>query len=149
MVEPEPGRCRLEASKDRDVAWTLERCVGTADDVYFISNDGQRFWVFRTLPDKPPPRVKRKKKWFGKQWWEVPVVAEYDAKGTLVRSHPVSRFVPKHQRSEVKQLKLHFKWLEGVAGERGVAPRLNAQGQIEFETLAGKTHRIAVEKKQD
>lgn len=148
MVEPAAGRCRLEATKDRDIAWTLERCVGTADDVYFISNDGQRFWVLRTLPDKPPPRVKKNKKWVGKHWWQTEVAAKYDAKGKKLESHALTRFVPKHKRSEMEQMKLHFKWLEGVAGERGVAPRLE-QGQIEFETLAGKTHRIALEKKQD
>lgn len=138
MVEVEEGRCRLEATKDRELAWTLERCVGTADDLYFISNDGSRFWVLHTLPEKPPKKSKQK-------WFKAPVARLYDAKGELKQQRHLSDYVPRKKLGEVKQLTKRFKWLLGVAGERGVLPRLNAQGQVEFETVLGKTHRLVLE----
>src|SRR5262249_54775977 len=49
------GKCRIEATRDTDVAWTLPRCLGTVDDLYFISNSGERFWVLAALPKSLPP----------------------------------------------------------------------------------------------
>ena len=43
------GKCRIEATRDTDVAWTIPRCLGTVDDLYFISNSGERFWVLAAL----------------------------------------------------------------------------------------------------
>ena len=44
------GKCRIEVTRDTDVAWTLPRCLGTVDDLYFVSNSGERFWVLAALP---------------------------------------------------------------------------------------------------
>ena len=49
------GKCRIEVTRDTDVAWTLPRCLGTVDDVYFVSNSGERFWVLAALPKSLPP----------------------------------------------------------------------------------------------
>ncbi|HZJ53134.1 MAG TPA: hypothetical protein VFD38_03265, partial [Myxococcaceae bacterium] len=49
------GKCRIEVTRDTDVAWTLPRCLGTVDDLYFVSNSGERFWVLSALPKSMPP----------------------------------------------------------------------------------------------
>ncbi len=30
-----PGKCRIEVTRDTETAWTLPRCLGTQDDIYF------------------------------------------------------------------------------------------------------------------
>ena len=49
-----PGKCRVEVTRDTDVAWTLPRCVGTVDDLYFVSDSGERFWVLAALAQVDP-----------------------------------------------------------------------------------------------
>ena len=48
-------KCRVEVTRDTDVAWTLPRCLGSVDDLYFVSNSGERFWVLAALPKSVPP----------------------------------------------------------------------------------------------
>ncbi|MGO9064136.1 MAG: hypothetical protein ACLQIH_05270, partial [Myxococcaceae bacterium] len=59
LVESAPEQCRVEATRDADPAWTLTQCVGTVEDLYFISNDGEHFWVLVVLP-RTPERTKQK-----------------------------------------------------------------------------------------
>src|SRR5689334_7436706 len=74
------GKCKVETTKDNEPGWSLEQCVGTAEDHYFISNDGQRFWVIRSFP-----RVPKGRQYQGKpsKWGAVQVAAEYDRSGAL------------------------------------------------------------------
>ena len=53
FVQVDETKCRVEAMKDRDVAWTLDRCLATVDDVLLINNEGNRFWVLKVLPEIP------------------------------------------------------------------------------------------------
>lgn len=144
MVVLEEGKCRLEAYKDRDLGWSLEQCLGGADDLYFIANDGARFWVLKTLPEKPEGKKRSTKALLG-----VTVAELRDAKGNVLAQKSLGDFFPKKKLGELKQLTKHFRWLQGVVGERGVGPRLTHEGRVEFETLAGKTQGVPLEKRAE
>jgi hypothetical protein len=42
----------------------------------------------------------------------------------------------------VRELRGHFKWLEGTLGIPGKGPRLGDDGVVEFEAVGGKKHRL-------
>lgn len=140
LTESGPGQCALEVLKDSAPHWTLNQCVGTADDLYFVSDDGERFWVLRTLPEKPRRRPKKARR---AAWTRAQVAAEYDRSGKEVAGKRLFDLVPtRGGLDEVRQLETHFKWLEGVLGVPGTPPRLNEAGQIELVTIDHRQHRL-------
>lgn len=127
------GRCRVEAlDAQQKVRWVLRRCVAALEDLLFISNRGNRFWVLRPLPSTPP----------GASWESAVVARLFDSKGRLLGSRRVRDLVPKQHREEVRHLGKHFKWLEGVLGVPGKGPRVNEKNQLEFETVGTNTVRL-------
>lgn len=148
MVEAAPGQCRLEVTQESGPAWSLPRCVGTVDDLYFVSNDGQSVWVVWPLVEKgkaPPPvkGAKKKRKPKGPPAWaNVVVAAKFDSKGERLAEKRLTELLTPRQLSEVRQLTHHFKWLEGTLGIPGKGPRLTDAGVVEFEPVGGKTHQL-------
>ena len=149
-----PGKCRIEVSRDTDVAWTLPRCVGTVDDLYFISNSGERFWVLAALPKSLPPppgstpvgeaqkRAAQKKPPFDGHG-PVVVATQYDRVGNVVGQRKLGELLPKSAYTKLRKLDRRFVWLEGVLGVPGKEPRVNDRNQVEFETVEPKTLRLA------
>jgi hypothetical protein len=149
LVETAPGQCRLEVSKESGPAWALRQCVGTVDDYYFVSNDGERVWVVWPLVEKgkppaPAPRVKgaKKKPKGPPAWANVVVAAQYDSKGQRLQEKRLTELLSTRQLSEVRQLTHHIKWLEGTLGIPGKGPRLTDAGVVEFEPVGGTTHQL-------
>ena len=139
MVEPAKEVCRLEVLKENATLWQLEKCVGNADDIYFISNDASRFWVLKSTPEKPgPPKGKNK----GTPWYQVPVAQLYDREGNLLQSKRLMDLVLPVDRAKVRQLGRHFIFLEGVGDIPGKRPRVNGAGQVEFEVTGTRTHKL-------
>jgi hypothetical protein len=141
LVELAPKKCRLEVLKENTPFWHLERCVGTVDDLYFVSKDGARVWVVETVPQKAPVRRAKRRKY--PAWTYVEVAALYGRDGSKLKSRQLNDFVKSRDGlKDVRQLQRHFKWLEGVAGVPGKAPRLNAAGQVELETVEPKSFKL-------
>ncbi|HVP58964.1 MAG TPA: hypothetical protein VMT11_00225 [Myxococcaceae bacterium] len=151
-VEAE-GKCRVEVTRDTDVAWTLPRCVGSVDDLYFVSNSGERFWVFAALPKAlPPPRgsapvgetAKRaaKKKPPFDPYGSVVVAVLYDRLGNVVGERRLSELLPSAAHRKLRVLDRRFVWLEGVLGVPGKEPRVNDRNQVEFESVEPRTWRL-------
>ena len=148
------GKCRIEVTRDTDVAWTLPRCFGTVDDLYFVSNSGERFWVLATLPKSIPPppgsvpvgeaqkRAAAKKPPFD-GYGPVVVAALYDRVGSVVERRTLHELLPKSAHGKLRRLDRRFVWLEGVLGVPGKEPRVNDRNQVEFETVEPKTLRLA------
>lgn len=141
FVEGGAGRCRIEALKGQEVTWALEQCLGTIDDVYLISTDGERFWQIRTLPETP---ARRKGEKMAPQFRAV-VAVLYDKTGKALRTKRLEDFLQRYRLGLVRQLDRHFKWLEGVMGVPGKGPRITDDNQVEFETVAQKSHRLKFE----
>jgi len=140
MVEEGPDACRLEVVKGTDPSWTLDKCVGNASDLYFVSNDGQRFWVLHTTPEKPgPPQGKKK----GTPWYQVEVASLHDARGNVVQSRRLMDLVLPLDRDKVRQLGKHFMWIGGVDGVPGKPPRINDAGQVEVEVSGARTLKLS------
>jgi hypothetical protein len=140
LVEPAPGKCRLEVSADTGLGgWTLERCVGGVDDLYFVGNEGTKVWVLRPLVEKGKRRVKGKK-W--PAWANARVAWQVGPSGEVRESRSLTGLVPAKRLSEVRQFRAHFAWLEGTLGIPGKGPRLTDAGVVEFETVEGRTHRL-------
>ncbi|HMK73573.1 MAG TPA: hypothetical protein VK454_09545 [Myxococcaceae bacterium] len=147
-----PGRCRIEVTRDTETAWTLPKCVGTADDLYFVSNSGERFWVMAALPKSLPPpgpapvgeqqkKLARKKPPFD-GYGSVVVAVLYDRLGNVLLERRISELVPKSAYGKIRALDRRFVWLEGVYGVPGREPRVNEKNQVEFETVEPKTWRL-------
>ena len=147
------GKCRIEATRDTDVAWTLPRCLGTVDDLYFISNSGERFWVLAALPKSLPPpsgpvvtsdsqkKLAKKKPPFD-PYGPVEVAVLYDRLGNVVAQRKLKQWLPRSANGKVRKLDRRFVWLEGVLGVPGKEPRVNDRNQVEFETVEPKTVRL-------
>ena len=147
------GKCRIEATRDTDVAWTLPRCLGTVDDLYFISNSGERFWVLAALPKSLPPpsgpavtsesqkKLAKKKPPFD-PYGPVEVAVLYDRLGNVIAQRKLKEWLPRSANSKVRKLDRRFVWLEGVLGVPGKEPRVNDRNQVEFETVEPKTVRL-------
>lgn len=134
------GSCRLEVVKERETAWSLNDCVGGPDDLYFVSDDGERFWVVYTLPEKTVRRPKRAK---GAAWTYAKVAAKYDREGHVLKLKRLRDFIrTRSGLGDVRQLEKHFKWLEGEVGVPGRPPRLNDAGQVELNTLEHKQYKL-------
>ena len=148
-----PGKCRIEVSRDTDVAWTLPQCVGTVDDLYFISNSGERFWVLAALPKSLPPppgstpvgeaqkRAAQKKPPFDGHG-PVVVATQYDRVGNVVGQRKLGELLSKSAYTKLRKLDRRFVWLEGVLGIPGKEPRVNDRNQVEFETVEPKSLRL-------
>ncbi len=143
MVEQSPGKCALEVSKDSGRVWALERCVGGVDDLYFVSNDGERVWVLYPLAPKGTRKLPGKKARKLPPWSNTTVAVEFDRQGTRVQERSLLDFVGPKELTEVRQMAQHLKWLEGQLGVPGKGPRLTDAGRIEFETVGGtRTHQL-------
>lgn len=148
-----PGRCRVEVTRDADVAWTLPRCVGTVDDLYFVSNSGERFWVLASLPRSLPlpagaapvgeaqKRAARKKAPFD-AFGPVTVAVLYDRLGNVLAERRLSELLPSSAHRKLRVLDRRFVWLEGVLGVPGREPRANERNQVEFETVEPRAVRL-------
>ena len=148
-----PEKCRVEVTRDTEVAWTLPRCVGAVDDLYFVSNSGERFWVLASLPKSLPPppgtapvgeaqkRAARKKKPFD-AYGPVVVAVLYDRLGGLRSERKLSELLPRSAHPKLRVLDRRFVWLEGVLGVPGKEPRVNDRNQVEFETVEPRTWRL-------
>lgn len=144
MVEVAPNKCRLEVSKESGPVWQVEKCLGTVDDYYFVSNDGERVWVLWPLVEKgkgEEPGAKKKRKG-PPRWANVVVAARIGRDGQRQDEKRLPELVPAKYLSEVRQLKHHFKWLEGTLGIPGKGPRLTDAGVVEFETVGGTTRKL-------
>ncbi len=141
LVALSAGRCKLEVSKESGPVWTLKQCVGGVDDLYFVSNDGERVWVFFPLAPKGTKKLPGKKYKKVPAWANTVVAEEYDRQGR-VQERRLLNFVGVREVSEVRELGQHLKWLEGVLGVPGKGPRLTDAGRIEFETVGGKSHKL-------
>jgi hypothetical protein len=140
FVELAPGKCRLEVSADAGAGnWTLERCVGSADDLYFAANDGAKVWVLRPLVEKGTRRPKGAKT---PAWANARVAWRVARSGQVGEERWLAGLVPARKLSEVRQYRAHFAWLEGLLGIPGKGPRLTDAGAVEFETVDGKSHRL-------
>jgi len=149
-----PGKCRVEVTRDAEVAWTLPHCVGTVDDLYFVSDSGERFWVLASLPKSllPPasaaqPAVTKKSSARKKAppfdaYGPVVVAWLYDRLGNLVGERHLAELLPTSGHRKLRTLDRRFVWLEGVLGVPGREPRANEQNQVEFETVEPKTWRL-------
>jgi len=148
-----PGKCRIEVTRDTDVAWTLPRCVGTVDDLYFVSNSGERFWVLAALPKSLPlppgstpigetQKKESKKKPPFDAHGPVTVATLYDRVGNVVGQKKLSELLPRSASPKLRTLDRRFIWLEGVLGVPGTEPRVNDKNQVEFETVEPRTLRL-------
>jgi hypothetical protein len=132
-------------SRESGVVWQFSGCVGTVDDLYFASNDGERFWLIKPLAEmgtKGTVQVKGKKKVRIPAWANTTVAVLYDKTGQRVRERRLPDFVSPKDFGEVRQLKGHFKWLEGTLGIPGKGPRLTDEEKVEFEVVGGKKHQL-------
>lgn len=140
LVEAGDKSCNLEVLRDGGPHWSLRQCVGTVDDAYFVSDDGEKVWVLYTLPFKATKRPRKAK---GAAWTFTVVAREYDRAGTVVKEKQLRDFVrSKAGLEDVRQLEKRLKWLEGVVGERGNPPRLNEAGQVELNTLEHRLFKL-------
>jgi len=142
FVEEGKDRCRVEVLKEgSNPHWQLPRCVGTADDLFFVSDNGERFWLLKTFPEKPPARAKNAR---GAGWTSAVVAVLYDRGGNAVRELRLNELVRTQAGLDnVRQFKKRFQWLGGVSGVPGNPPRMNAAGQVEFDTVEPRTHQLA------
>lgn len=152
LREEADGKCRVEATRDTDPAWMLPRCVGGVDDLYFISDSGQRFWVFMTLPKSIPPPGKApvgesQKKAARKSpphdaFGAVTVAVLYDRLGNVLAERTLGDLLPKSAYRKLRIFDRRFGWLEGINGVPGREPRVTDQNQVEFDTVEPKTRRL-------
>ncbi|WNG40790.1 hypothetical protein F0U61_49180 [Archangium violaceum] len=142
LVEKAPGQCTLEVSKESGPVWKLKECVGGVDDLYFVSNDGERVWVLYPLAPKGTKKLPGKKFRKVPAWANTVVAVQYDRQGGRVQERSLLDFVGQRELPEVRQLGQHLKWLEGLLGVPGKGPRLTDAGHIEFETVGSKSHKL-------
>ncbi len=143
LVESAPEQCRVEATRDADPAWTLTQCVGTVEDLYFISNDGEHFWVLAVLP-RTPPQVKpkgNKPPPAGEPFVRAVVAKLFDRQGRVLAERSLHDFLTR-RFDKLRDLGTHFSWLEGEVGVPGRRPRITEANQVEFETVEPKTVRL-------
>lgn len=147
LVEDKPGTCRVEMLKESGPAWQFTGCVGTVDDFYFASNDGERFWLLRPLVEKGRKSAveKQGKKKVTVPAWANAVVAElYGRSGQKLQEKRLQDFLlGSKELGEVRQMKAHFKWLEGTLGIPGKGPRLTDEAKVEFEAVGAKTYQLS------
>jgi hypothetical protein len=138
MERDAAGRCQVLGLRETQVVWKLPRCIGAPDDLFFIADNADRFWVLHTLPAKAPePKGLKSPKWAA--WHDTIVARELTRQGELVRTMRVRELMEPFDRTKIRQLGRHFKWLEGVVGVKGRSPRVTPANQVEFEVVGGRT----------
>lgn len=146
LVEEAPGKCRVEMLTESGTTWQFPGCIGTVDDLYFASNDGERFWVLHPLVEKGTRSVvekRGKKKVRVPAWANATVAVLYDRNGQKLKQRRLPEFVGPKEWGEVRQMTGHFKWLEGTLNIPGTGPRLTNDEKVEFESVGGKTHQLS------
>lgn len=138
MVEEGPSKCRVEVEKDSVPVWALEGCIGNAEDLYFISNDGQRFWLLRTVPEIPRPLKKERRE----PLFRAVVAVLYDRNGKALKTRRLSDFLEPNKLAMVRKLGRHFMWLGGVVSVPGQAPLVTEKNEVELETVALKRYTL-------
>ena len=139
--------CKVVATKDRDQAWKLDRCLATVDDLLFINNEGSRFWVLKILPELPEASAVRgserpEKSAKTDPMYETVVAAEYDKDGKVLQSRKLKDFLEYKRRGLIRKLEKHFKWVQGVLDVPGKSPRISDAELLEFEPVSGKTQQL-------
>ena len=136
--------CRVVATKDRDQAWRLDRCVASVDDLLFINNDGTRFWVVKVLPELPDPPAIRgtQPKEKTDPMFEATVAVEYDKDGRVLQSKKLKELMDYKRRGLLRKLEKHFKWVQGVLDVPGKSPRVSDAELLELEPVSGKTQQL-------
>jgi hypothetical protein len=152
MREESPGSCRVEVTRDTDPLWSLPRCVGSVDDLYFVSDSGQHFWVLSALPKKIPLAPKAKKAARAQSvhdktpahdpYATVVVAMLYDRLGNVLAERRLAEFVSPPGYHKIRDLDRRFVWLEGVSGVPGREPHVTEKNQVEFDTVEQRTHRL-------
>jgi hypothetical protein len=145
MEQVDEKTCRVVAMKDRDVAWKLDRCVATVDDLLFINNEGTRFWVLHVLPELPEAPLVRGEAPAPKKvdpMFESVVATEHDKEGRLLQSKKLKDFMEYKRRGLLRKLEKHFKWVQGVLDVPGKSPRVSDAELLEFEPVSGKTQQL-------
>jgi hypothetical protein len=141
LVENGPGDCRLEVMKESAVSWQIARCVGNSSDLFFVSTDGAKVWVVKTLPENATGGGKKARKF--PAWTYAEVAALYGRNGSRLKSMQLNDLVKsKEGLDDVRKLERHFKWLEGAVGVPGKGPRLTEAGTVELETVERKTIKL-------
>ena len=138
MTVLDAGKCQLQVLKGSEPAWVLDRCLGEAEDAYFVSDSGERVWQLVTIPEQARGTGRVRKDRFG----GVAVAVKVDRAGTVLQKKTLGELMSPAARTRIRELGRHFKWLGGVANVAGKGPRGNAQNQVEFETVDEKTHRL-------
>jgi len=138
MEQLDEKRCRIEVVKEREVAWQLEKCLATVDDLLFINNEGTRFWVLHVLPEIPPAAKGSK----AEPAFNAVVATLHDKEGRVLAAKKLKDFLELKRRGLLRKLEKHFKWLEGVLDVPGKAPRVSDAELLEFEVVSGKTHSL-------
>jgi hypothetical protein len=117
------------------------------DDFYFASNDGEHVWVIRPLVEKGTRSTVEKQ---GKRkvnvpaWANAAVAAMYDRNGQKLQERRLQSFLKgSRELGEVRQMKAHFKWLEGTLGIPGKGPRVTDDEKVEFEAVGAKTYSLS------
>ena len=145
LIESAPGECRVDTTRDADPAWSVGRCLGSVDDLFFISNDGERFWVLTVLPRTPPrPKQKGEKPKAlppGEPFVQAVVATLFDRQGNVLAEKTLRDFM-KSRFDKLRDLDRRFCWLEGVVGVPGRRPRITDANQVEFETVDQRSHRL-------
>jgi hypothetical protein len=149
LVQLAPGDCRLEVTSESGLRWALEQCVGSVDDLYFPSEDGERVWVLVPLPPKGSAPAQGAEGRRGTRrstpgWAQAPVAALWGREGRL-QERRLHELVDAQDLSEVRHLARHLQWLEGTMGIPGIGPRLTEAGRVEFETVGRKTRSLRFE----
>lgn len=146
LVETAPGECRVEMLQESGLAWQFAGCIGSVNDLYFASNDGERVWVLLPLVEKGKRAVVEKqgrRKVRVPAWANATVAALYNRSGEKLKVLRLPELVAAKQWGEVRQMHGHFKWLEGTLGIPGKGPRLTDDEKVEFEPVASKTQRLS------
>jgi hypothetical protein len=139
------GRCEIEVTRNKLSHYKVEQCLGGVDDLFFVSDSGERFWVVKTLPETPeaPKKSAGRAMVRGTPWTSTVVAQLFDRTGKQVQQRILTDMVTPREREEVQRLGRRFKWIEGVQGMRGRPPRVNDQNQVELETVGSRTVRLA------
>ena len=130
------GKCTLEVQQDREKVWSWDTCVGTAEDLYFVSDKGDRVWVLHVFPEVVSnPKVKKAR---ADPVWDTVVAELFDRTGQRVSSRRLRDLVTGATRDPVQEFGRHFKWVGGAMGVSGLPPHVREGNRLELEPNAAK-----------
>jgi hypothetical protein len=139
FTETSPGHCVVEIAKDGGGTARIPRCVGGAQDFYFVGNDGGSFWVLHAVPKVPRGRRYHQ---HPERWGKVVVAVRYDRSGKVLGVRRLRTFVRGRDVAKLMDKGLRFGWLAGVSGAVGAPPRMTDAGVVELDTVADKRFRL-------